>query len=372
MLILFRIIQGLGNAMVFATGIAILISVFPPQKRGKVLGINIAATYIGLSSGPILGGVLTELFTWRSVFWINVPLGLIIIVLVISRLKGDWAEAQGDKFDFTGACFYGASILGLMYGISLLPGLKGVGLTCLGIIFIGLFLYRESRIAFPVFDLNLFRTNKVFAFSNLAALINYSATFAIAFWLSLYFQNLKAYTPAQTGLILLSQPLIMAIFSPLAGLLSDRKEPRLLATLGMIITTLGLLLFAFLKMDTPPAFVVANLILIGFGFALFSSPNTNAVMSCIEKRQYGIASGSLGTMRLLGMTISMGISTMILSVYLGSVQITPEYFATFVKGIRAAFMIFSLLCFGGIFASGIRGKMHNGADEAPLTDAPRS
>ena len=358
MLIVFRVLQGLGNAMVFATGIAILISVFPPQDRGKVLGINVAVVYIGLSIGPVLGGFLTQTVTWRGIFLINIPLGLIIIFLVLTRLKGEWAEAHGEKYDYLGALLYSLAILALLYGISLLPALSSLWWIFSGIAGFIFFVYWESRVAHPVFELKLFRNNRGFAFSNLAALINYSATFALTFLLSLYFQYIKGYSPTQTGLILIAQPVFMVLVSLLAGWLSDKKEPRSIATIGMILTTIGLFLFAFLQMDTPPYLIIADLVLLGCGFGFFSSPNTNAIMGSIEKRYYGIASGSIGTMRLLGMLISMGIATTVFTLYLGRVQITPEYFPAFLSGTRVAFIIFGVLCFGGIFASFVRGKVH--------------
>ncbi|RPI77604.1 MAG: DHA2 family efflux MFS transporter permease subunit [Desulfobacteraceae bacterium] len=358
MLIIFRVLQGLGNAMVFATGIAMLISVFPPQDRGKVLGINVAVVYIGLSIGPVLGGFLTQTVTWRGIFLINIPLGLIIIFLVLTRLKGEWAEARGEKYDYPGALLYSLAILALMYGISLLPALSSLWWILSGIAGFIFFILHENRVTHPVFELKLFRNNRVFAFSNLAALINYSATFALTFLLSLYFQYIKGYSPTQTGFILIAQPVSMVLISLLAGWLSDKKEPRLLATIGMILTAIGLFLFAFLQTDTPPSLIVADLVLLGCGFGFFSSPNTNAIMGCIEKRYYGIASGSIGTMRLLGMLISMGIATTIFTLYLGRVRITPEYFPAFLNGTRVAFIIFGVLCFGGIFASFVRGKVH--------------
>jgi MFS family permease len=159
------------------------------------------------------------------------------------------------------------------------------------------------------------------------------------------------------GLILVAQPVVMVIFSPFAGKLSDKMEPRIVASAGMAFTTAGLLLFAFLNESTMLEFIVGSLILVGFGFALFSSPNTNAVMSSVEKRSYGVASATLGTMRLTGQMLSMGIATLVLAVYLGNVQIIPQYYPQFLNSVRAAFMIFAVLCFAGIFASLSRGKI---------------
>jgi len=356
-LIIFRIIHGFGSAMLFGTAVAILTSVFPPHERGKALGINVAAVYLGLSLGPFLGGFLVQQFGWRSIFYANIPPGLLIIAMVLWKLKGEWAEAKGEKFDLNGSIIYSLSLIAIMYGFTLLPESKGFYLVLIGISGIVVFTKWESRVNHPVLNVNLFRTNKVFAFSNLAALINYSATFAVTFLLSLYLQYVKGFSPQYAGLILVSQPIIMTIFSPIAGRLSDHIEPRIVATLGMSITVVGLILLTFLNENTALVFIIISLMILGLGFALFSSPNTNAVMGSVEKKFYGVASGTLGTMRLTGQMFSMGISTLIFAVIIGRVQITPEYYASFIKSVKIAFLIFSVLCFGGVFASFARGKV---------------
>jgi len=224
---------------------------------------------------------------------------------------------------------------------------------------LGLFAFTkwEMKVDYPVFEINLFWKNRVFALSNLAALINYSATFAVTFLLSLYLQYIKGLSPQNAGLILISQPIVMSVFSPFAGRLSDRIEPGIVASLGMALTSFGLLLFVFINNNTSLTFIVTGLILLGFGFALFSSPNANAIMSSVENRLYGIASGSVGTMRLLGQMLSMGIAMLILAIFIGKVQITIEYYPAFIKSLRTVFFIFAVLCFGGIFASSKRGKL---------------
>lgn len=357
MLISFRILQGLGAAMIFSTGIAMLTSVFPAGERGRALGINVAAVYLGLSLGPFLGGILTQYFGWRSIFMINVPLGLIIIASIFWKLKGEWAEAKGDKFDLSGSIIYGLAIVALVYGLSLLPAMLGIWVILVGILGILIFIWWETKIASPVLYTGLFRNNTVFAFSNLAALINYSATFAVAFLLSLYLQYIKGFGPQNAGLILVSMPAVQALFSPLAGRLSDRIEPRIIASVGMGLTTIGLGLLTFLEQDTAIEFILVSLIILGFGFALFSSPNTNAVMSSVNKRYYGVASATLATMRQIGMTLSMGIAMLIFALFIGRVEITAEYYPSFLASTKMAFMIFTALCFGGIFASLARGKL---------------
>ena len=357
MLIFSRIIQGLGSAMVFATGIAIISSVFPPEERGKALGITVAAVYSGLSCGPFFGGLLTQHFTWRSIFVVNVPLGIIIILLILFKLKGEWADAKGEKFDVIGSVIYGLSLIAMMCGVTLLPGISGFVLIITGFFGLFLFLKWERNIRYPVFDVNLFGTNRVFAFSCFAALINYSATFSVTFLTSLFLQYIKGLSPGDAGMILISQPIMMALFSPVAGRLSDRIEPRIIASIGMAITASGLIFLSMIRENTGLAPIVFCLMLLGFGFALFSSPNMNAIMGSVERKFYGIASGSVGTMRLLGQMLSMGIVTLIFALLIGRVQITNEYHPVFVKSFRLALVIFSMLCTGGIFLSLSRGKL---------------
>ncbi len=356
-LIAFRVVQGLGSAMIFGTSMAIITSVFPPQQRGRVLGITVSAVYLGLSFGPFLGGLLTQQLGWRSIFLANVPVGFVVIYLAARKLKGEWAEAQGEKFDFPGAVIYGLALVALMYGLSLLPSVSGGLLILGGLGGLAAFVSRETRISSPLLQVGLLAGNKAFAFSNAAALINYSATFAVTFLMSLYLQYIKGLAPQQAGLVLVVQPVIMAAFSPAAGKLSDTIEPRIVASLGMALSAAGLFLFTFVKADTHMGFIVAGLALLGFGFALFSSPNTNAVMSSIEKRFYGVGSAILGTMRLTGQMLSMGIAMVIFAVRIGSVRITPQYYPVFLSSARTAFVIFSALCLGGVFASLARGKV---------------
>jgi EmrB/QacA subfamily drug resistance transporter len=360
MLIGFRIFQGIGAAMIFGTGVALLTSVFPAQERGKALGINVAAVYIGLSIGPFLGGFLTLHFGWRSIFLVNVPLGLMLIGLVSLKLKGEWAEAKGEKFDFTGSIIYCLGLIAIIYGFSSFSQLNKIlstGLVLLGIAGILAFMKWEMKIGNPILNISLFRNNRVFAFSNLAALINYSATFAVTFFLSLYLQYVRKLNPQSAGLILVFQPMVQAIGSPFAGRLSDRIEPRIIASMGMALTAVGLFLLTFLHGNTAFGFIIGDLVLLGLGFALFSSPNTNAVMSSVEKRFYGVASGTLATMRLTGQVFSMGITVLILAIHIGHAQITPEYYPLFLKSMNSAFIFFAGLCSVGVFASLARGEV---------------
>jgi EmrB/QacA subfamily drug resistance transporter len=356
-LITCRAFQGVGGAMLAGTAVALLTTVFPANERGRVLGINVGAAYIGLSLGPVLGGVLTQRLGWRSIFFLSALLGLVAIGIVLWKLKGEWTGAKGEKFDHVGSIIYIVGLAALVYGFILLPAMSGVWLIVGGIIGLSAFVRWETRTRSPVLDISLFRNSKAFTLSNLAALINYSATFAIAFLMSLYLQYLKGFSPESAGLILVAMPAMQAIFSPLAGRLSDRIEPRLIASAGMALTTVGLVLFIFINKQTTLELIIGNLILIGFGYALFVSPNTNAVMSSAPKMAYGVASATLATMRQIGMVLSMGIAMLMFALYIGRVQITPEYYSLFQQSMKTSFIIFAILCFGGILASLARGKV---------------
>jgi len=363
MMLICRVAQGCASSMIFATMIPILISVVPANERGRALGITTAAVYFGLSAGPFLGGIITEQLGWRFIFWLNLPLGLILLAVTFLLLKGDWAEAHGQKFDLTGSAILGIALIAAMYGFSTLPSAISGLIAVVGLIGIVFFIYFEKRVIHPIVDIALFRHNTVFAFSNLAALINYAATFAVGFLMSLYLQNVKALSPQTAGLVLVAQPFVQAVFSPLTGRLSDKHEPRTLASLGMIGTLLGLVMLAFLGTATPLWYIVICLIILGFGFALFSSPNTNAIMSSVERPVYGVASATLSTMRQMGMMFSMGTVMMAISLLMGKADIGPDNTGQFLLSMRISFILFAVLSFGGIFASLARGKM-NRANES--------
>ena len=356
-LISFRVLNGIGASMIFSIGMAILTSIFPPGERGRVIGINIAAVYSGLSFGPFFGGLLTHHFGWRSIFLINLPLGTLMVLLIIWKLKGEWAEAKGEKFDLFGSVLFGMTLVAIMYGFSTLPKMGGFSFVLLGLLGMLIFVKWEMRTETPLFNMDLFRKNKVFAYSNLAALINYSATFAISFLVSLYLQFIKGLTPQEAGTVLIAQPLVQAVFSPVAGRLSDRIEPRMVASIGMALTAVGLFLFTFLNQETALSHIVGTLVLLGFGFALFSSPNTNAVMGSVENKYYGVASGTLSTMRSTGTMLSMGITMMIFAIYIGRAQITSPHYPLFLRSLNVIFAIFTILCVVGIFPSLSRGRM---------------
>ncbi|AAB90102.1 MULTISPECIES: MFS transporter [Archaeoglobus] len=356
MLIAFRVLQGVGGAMIFATSVAILTSVFPPQERGKAIGINTGAVYTGLSLGPIGGGFLTQNLGWRSLFIANGALGFFALIVASVYLRGEWADARGEKFDLAGSAIYAAMLFFLIYGFSEFS----VAFIVLGAILALIFVVYENRQEHPVFAVRLLLSNLTFSLSSLAALLNYAATFAVGFLMSLYLQYVKGFDAQTAGLILVSQPVVMAIFAPIAGWISDRIEPRVVASTGMAVTTLSLILFAGINGETALSNIITYLMLLGFGIALFSSPNTNAIMSSVERKFFGIASATVATMRLVGQTLSMALVMLVFSMVIGRVEITPEYFGRFIESSRIAFSIFAALCFVGIFASLGRGKIKRG------------
>ena len=351
-LIALRFLQGMGGSMVMATSMAIVVAVFPPQERGRALGIAVASVYAGISCGPVLGGALVTALGWRSLFYLCVPMGLAAFWVTSAKLRGEWADARGEPFDWAGSAVYAAAILLLIVGASNLDaGNWAWGLVGAGLLGLTAFLAVEARTAYPVLDVRLLRDNRVFALSNLAALLNYAATFGVTFFLSLYLQYVKGMTPAAAGTVLIVQPLAQALLSPACGRLSDRYPAPLVATAGMALCAAGLVLAATIGADTPVAAIAVMLGVLGTGFALFSSPNTSAVMGSVPPRYLGVASGLLGSMRSLGMMVSMTVITLVFSVFMGGDAVTPETQPAFLLSMRTALVVFCLLCVVGIGCS---------------------
>ena len=320
-LIAFRALQAVGGAMTFATVTALLSGVYPPGREGtgarhqRVGRLHRAVAGTGrgrrahreVRLAQRVRGVARHGADWRPRWWSGG-----------SRASG--RSRDRGRFDYLGAVVFAAGLAVLMWGISRLPGAVGVGLMALGVVLLALFTWWETRVSQPVLNVDLFRHNRIFALSNLAALISYSATFSVSFLLALYLQYVKGFSAEKAGLVLVFQPAFQAIFSPWAGRLSDRVESRVVVTAGMGLTAVGLLLLSFLRPSTPVWYIIGTLCLLGLGFALFSAPNTNTVMSSVERRYFGVASATLGTMRLMGQMFSMGLAMLIFALFLGSTQ----------------------------------------------------
>jgi EmrB/QacA subfamily drug resistance transporter len=356
MLIVLRALSGLGCAMMFGTSMAILVSVFPPEHRGKAIGINTSVVYFALASGPFLGGLLTQYAGWQSLFFITGSLGIVTAIFAIAILKQEWTESKGEHFDYFGSIIYAAGLFGLIFGFSELPGVLGFILIATGIACSIIFVLYESKNKQPVFNIRIFSGNKVFGLSCLSALVNYACTSAIAFMMSLYLQYIRGFTPHNAGLILIVQACVQCMVSFYSGRLSDRLNPTTLATVGMGIIVAGLTGLIFVTPCSSIIFIILLLFLLGFGFGLFSSPNSNVIMSSVDKKHYGQAAATMGTMRLTGQAFSMGIATMATSLSMGNKMITPDLHADFMKSFHITFIIFAALCAAGTYTSSFRVK----------------
>lgn len=348
LLLIFSFLQGIGCSMIFGTGVALISSVFQPRERGRAYGIYVTAVYTGIFSGLILGGFLVQQLGWRSIFIFNIPFGILLILIVLFELKSDWMGSKGEKFDFIGSVLFFFIIIVLMQGFSMLAENLGRFLILTGILGTIVFLKYENRLKYPLLRISIFK-NRIFTISILSILIINIGTTSITFLLSLYLQYLKLLSPEAAGIILVLQPLSVAILSPFAGKMSDKINVRIIASIGMTITTIGLYSFTFLNEYTPLNFIIFGLILVGIGLGLFSSPATNAAMNSVSKKIYGAASATVSTMVFTGQVLSLGVVILIFAVYLRNVQITPQYYPLFLKSTNIAFIVYTVICFMAVF-----------------------
>lgn len=313
-LFLLRILQGLGSASIFATSMAIVSLVTPPQRRGRAMGFTIAAVYCGLSFGPVLGGFFSYYLGWKTIFYfIAFICALAWLIAARSMTKEEWIVNAEGSLDLPGSLLYALAMIAIMVGLS--------------------------------------EGNRVFSCSSLAAMLNYCATFGISFLLSIYLQRITGLNARDTGLVLLIQPVLMALLSPVTGALSDRINPAVLASSGMILITFGLCLLA-VDVSYPFFWLIAlALVIIGIGFALFTAPNNNAIMGSVTPKYYGVASSVVSTVRLIGQVLSVAIITLILSQ--SGASAASDWLA---QHIQQAFIVFTILCAIGIVPSAARSK----------------
>jgi EmrB/QacA subfamily drug resistance transporter len=350
-LLTIRVLHGLAAALLFATNIALVTLSSPPETRGRSLGILTAGVYLGSTAGPVLGGVIVQDLGWRGLFLVIGAVTLVTCALALWKLWGvDWREPKRAPFDVFGSAVWAVAFPALLMGFTFLPGLAGALLVGGGVLGLAFFLWWEARAADPVLSVDLLRHNRVFAFSNLASLINYSATFAMTFLMSLYLQYNLGLEPRQAGLVLVCGTLLQAAVSPIAGRLADRSQPRLVAAAGMVLCVLGLLAFAFLGENTPYWYIILALCALGIGFGLFSSPVAHIIMGSVDKRQVGTASATLATVRMAGQSLSMGIAGLVLAVVVGRHEIGPADYPHLLTSVRTIFAIFTALCALGLAA----------------------
>lgn len=350
--IVLRFFQGIGGSMVMATTMAMVVTAFPENQRGRALGLATASVYAGISFGPFLGGSLVTWLGWRAIFYLCVPLGGLAFIVATVKLTEEGAAAKGESFDWRGWIIYALSIVALITGVMRLNygGLWWL-VASMGVAGLMLFLWYESRQDYPLINTDLLRHNRMFAMSSVAALLNYAGTFGITFYLSLYLQYVKGFPPHTAGLILIVQPVVQTIFSPMCGRLSDRYPAERVATVGMFFCAVGIGVAATISEVTSLSFIVMVLVILGAGFALFSTANTNAIMGSVAARNLGVASGFAASMRTLGMMASMTIITLMFSFYLGEQSVTLATQNEFIQSMQGSLLVFSGLCFAAVVSS---------------------
>jgi MFS family permease len=356
MLISLRAVQGISLAMMWSTSAALLTQGFPYNERGRVLGLITGAHFLASSIGPTMGGILTQNLGWRSIFFLAFILQLPALVLMFTKVKGEESGLKREKYDVIGSVLFAVTLFSVAYGFSALPGTMGIGIFAVGAIMLAAFIVWELRTESPLFDIHLLTRNRMFAFSSLTQLIFHCAIYPIGFTVSLYLQYVRGLSPQDAGFVLLAQPLVQAIFSPIAGKISDKVQPRVIVSIGVAIALVGLLVLLSIPQDGIVWLYVVSLVLIGLGTAFFASPNTSSIMGAVENRYYGIASAFQAVSRDIGITLGMGILMLFLSFYLGTAQITPEYHAIFGECTRMAYLVFAALGFCCILVSLSRGK----------------
>jgi MFS family permease len=351
LLIFFRAVQGFALAAVYVAYMPILLASQDRTQQGHVLGITVSTTYLGLSSGPFLGGLITQYTSWRLVFLFSAFI-IVLSFAFMYHVREEWFGETKVPFNKVGALLSTCGIAALLIGISSYTSQTYAPiLFWSGLIILGLFLHHERHTAAAILPLHIFH-NMTFVMSNLTALIHYSSTYAISFLLSLYLQLIMHLSASFTGIILLSQPIMMALLSPPAGSLSDRFGPRYIATAGIALTTSGLAAFALLP-ELTIIQTVTVLIVLGIGAALFGAPNNSAIMSSVDDAHQGTASSMLALARNFGQAASMAMVTLLLT---RTVSIMDDYTAAINSGIHTAFSLLAILCCCAVLTSWIRGN----------------
>jgi len=343
-----RFLQGMGASMLLAGSMALVASAFPPEQRGRKIGIVSAFTYSGLSLGPVLGGFITSRLGWRFVFWAAVPFGLAASFLCFYRMRGELRAAHGEKMDWRGSLIYAFGVALVMLGASHLgAGSSGLAMMLAGLAFVFFFGVWETHVPNPLLEISIFAGNKFFTLSCFAAMVSYAATFGLTFFMSLYLQYVMDLSARRAGFILLIQSVSQMLVSPLAGRIADRISPVKVANLGIGAVCTGLLLIALaIRTGASLHLIAANLALIGAGFGIFITPNTVAIMGSVRPRQYGMASGMIGTVRTLGMVTSMTTISLVFSLLMGTQPVTKATIAAFISSMQVvliSFAVFSAL-----------------------------
>lgn len=353
-----RFILGISLAFINVTSMAMIVSAFPPEERGKALGINITGVYVGLSLSPVLGGILNYNLGWRSVVLFGVPFLFVILALLLTKIDEEWISFKGIPLDIKGSLTYGIGMVLFMYGFTILNTQLGIVLTILGILILIIFGLIELRREYPVFNINFFKNHK-FLSANFASLCAYLATYAVTTILNYHLQYIKGFDSQTAGLILLVAPLCQVVLAPIAGRLSDKYVPQILAAIGMALGTISLFLFSSLNGQTPLEFLILSMIIYGIGFGLFSPPNTNVIMGSVPPKDTSVASAAVATMRTVGQAMSMGILTLVFAFVMGNVPIIEQYYPLLISSCQITCLICVVLCIASVFASLVGIKSTN-------------
>lgn len=345
-----RFILGIALSFINVTSMAMIVSAFPPQERGKALGINITGVYVGLSLSPVLGGILNYNFGWRSVVLFGVPFLFVILALLLTRIDEEWISFENISIDLKGSFTYAVGMVLFMYGFTILNTQLGIILTILGIIILVIFGLVELRQVNPVFDIRFFKNHK-FLSANFASLCAYLATYAVTTILNYHLQYIKGFDSQTAGLILLVAPLCQVVLAPIAGRLSDKFVPQILAAIGMGLGTVSLFLFSSLDANTSIEFLIVAMIIYGVAFGLFSPPNTSVIMGSVPQKDTSAASAAVATMRSVGQAMSMGILTLVFAFIMGDVPIVAEYYPLLISSCQITCLICVVLCIASVFAS---------------------
>ena len=345
-----RFILGIALSFINVTSMAMIVSAFPPEERGKALGINITGVYVGLSLSPVLGGILNYNLGWRSVVLFGVPFLFVILALLLTRIDEEWISSVNIAIDLKGSFTYAVGMVLFMYGFTILNTQLGIFLTILGVVILVIFGLIELRQDHPVFDIRLFKNHK-FLSANFASLSAYLATYAVTTILNYHLQYIKGFDSQTAGIILLVAPLCQVVLAPIAGRLSDKFVPQILAAIGMGLGTVSLFLFSSLNANTSMEFLIVSMIIYGVAFGLFSPPNTNVIMGSVPPKDTSAASAAVATMRSVGQAMSMGILTLVFAFVMGNVPIIAEYYPLLISSCQMTCLICVVLCIASVFAS---------------------
>ena len=350
-LLICQIIIGIGFSCVISNSLSLISTTFPAEQRGFAIGIAVASVYLGLTAGPLLGGILISWFGWSSVyFFVCITCACAIIIARLS-VHEEITLTPDEPFDWKGAVLYCFVILLLLYGLIRLPSAIGVSLFIVGGALLILFIKIELKNEYPVFAIRLFVKNRAFTLGNIATVINYGATYAVNFFMSLYLQVIGVLTPAEAGIVMISLPLVQMTFSPVAGRFSDKISSRLLMTAGMSITTLGMLLLMHIGEQYDQMWIIATLGLLGLGVAFFGAPNVNLVLSSIPRKNSGSANSINATMRQIGMVVSMALATSFITVSFGGAGGLYANQQALISAMHLTFWCGTALCFIGTVVS---------------------